>query len=85
MRTCWLPDTVLPIRRIIIAPIVAGIDVYNVEAEAYGSVLGDAGGIAIPAVERNACAEVGEIAGSSCTGPRSHRGAGPSFWVQRAG
>jgi uroporphyrinogen-III decarboxylase len=44
------------------APIVAGIDVYNVEAEAYGSVLGDAGGIAIPAVERNACAEVGEIA-----------------------
>jgi uroporphyrinogen-III decarboxylase len=42
-------------------PIVTGIDVYNVEAEAYGSVLGDAGGIAIPSVERNACSEVGEI------------------------
>jgi uroporphyrinogen-III decarboxylase len=42
-------------------PIVAGIDVYNVEAEAYGSILGDAGGIAIPAVERHACSEVGEI------------------------
>lgn len=42
-------------------PIVAGIDVYNVEAEAYGSILGDAGGIAIPSVERHACAEVGEI------------------------
>ncbi len=42
-------------------PIVAGIDVYNVEAEAYGSVLGDAGGIAIPSVERHACGEVGEI------------------------
>jgi uroporphyrinogen-III decarboxylase len=42
-------------------PIVTGIDVYNVEAEAYGSVLGDAGGIAIPSVERHACAEVGEI------------------------
>ena len=43
------------------SPIVAGIDVYNVEAEAYGSVLGDAGGIAIPSVERHACSEVGEI------------------------
>ena len=43
------------------SPIVTGIDVYNVEAEAYGSVLGDAGGIAIPSVERNACSEVGEI------------------------
>lgn len=43
------------------APVVAGIDVYNVEAEAYGSILGDAGGIAIPAVERHACAEAGEI------------------------
>lgn len=42
-------------------PVVVGIDVYNVEAEAYGSVLGDAGGIAIPAVERFACADAGEI------------------------
>jgi len=42
-------------------PVLVGIDVYNVEAEAYGSVLGDAGGIAIPAVERFACADAGEI------------------------
>jgi len=42
-------------------PVVVGIDVYNVEAEAYGSVLGDAGGIAIPSVERFACADAGEI------------------------
>lgn len=44
-----------------LSPVVVGIDIYNVEAEAYGSVLGDAGGIAIPSVERFACAEVGEI------------------------
>ncbi len=43
------------------SPVVVGIDVYNVEAEAYGSILGDAGDTAIPSVERNACADVGEI------------------------
>jgi hypothetical protein len=42
-----------------LSPVVVGIDIYNVEAEAYGSVLGDAGGIAIPSVERFACAKVG--------------------------
>ena len=43
------------------SPVVAGIDVYNVEAEAYGSVLTDAGGIIIPSVGRFACSAVGEI------------------------
>ncbi len=43
------------------SPVIAGIDVYNVEAEAYGSVLGDAGGLSIPSVVRYACSRVGEI------------------------
>lgn len=32
------------------APVVAGIDVYNIEAEAYGAVIGDSGGNEVPSV-----------------------------------
>jgi uroporphyrinogen-III decarboxylase len=41
--------------------IVAGIDVYNVEAEAYGAQVADAGGYAIPSISRHPCSGVEEI------------------------
>lgn len=41
--------------------IVAGIDVYNIEAEAYGALVEDAGGYAIPSISRHPCSSVEEI------------------------
>jgi uroporphyrinogen decarboxylase len=41
--------------------IVAGIDVYNVEAEAYGAHVEDAGGNAIPSISRHPCSAVEDI------------------------
>ena len=37
------------------SPVVVGIDVYNVETEAYGARLHDAGGLAIPSIESPLC------------------------------
>jgi uroporphyrinogen decarboxylase len=43
------------------APVVAGIDVYNVEAEAYGAVVGDSGGNEVPSVMGYLCHSVADI------------------------
>ena len=43
------------------SPVVVGIDIYNVEAEAYGSTVGEAEGYGIPAVSRHACATLSDI------------------------
>jgi len=42
-------------------PVVAGIDIYNLEAEAYGGVVAKPGGEGIPALEAYLCNEVAEI------------------------
>ena len=42
-------------------PVVVGIDIYNVEAEAYGSTVGEPDGYGIPAVGRHACATLSDI------------------------
>jgi uroporphyrinogen decarboxylase len=34
------------------APVVVGIDIYNLETEAYGAVVGEPAGLGIPAIER---------------------------------
>jgi uroporphyrinogen decarboxylase len=43
------------------SPVVVGIDVYNVESEAYGARLRDPGGIAIPSIESPFCAEIEDL------------------------
>jgi uroporphyrinogen decarboxylase len=43
------------------SPVVVGIDVYNVEAEAYGAVLQDAGGISIPSIEKRLCGGIDDM------------------------
>jgi uroporphyrinogen decarboxylase len=42
-------------------PIVVGIDIYNLEAEAYGAVVGTATGNAIPAIREYPCSSVKEL------------------------
>lgn len=42
-------------------PIVVGIDIYNLEAEAYGAVIGRAAGNAIPAIREYPCSSVKEL------------------------
>jgi len=42
-------------------PVVVGIDIYNLEAEAYGSVIGRAAGNAIPAISEYPCSSVKEL------------------------
>jgi len=42
-------------------PIVVGIDIYNLEAEAYGAVVGKATGNAIPAISEYPCSAVKEL------------------------
>ncbi|MHC4440407.1 MAG: uroporphyrinogen decarboxylase family protein [Planctomycetota bacterium] len=42
-------------------PIVVGIDIYNLEAEAYGAVVGKAAGNAIPAISEYPCSSVKEL------------------------
>ena len=42
-------------------PIVVGIDIYNLEAEAYGAVVGRAAGNAIPAICECPCSSVKEL------------------------
>jgi hypothetical protein len=43
------------------SPVVVGIDVYNVEVEAYGATLRDAGGSSIPSIEAPFCHCVNDI------------------------
>ncbi len=49
-------------RRYAHGPVVVGIDIYNLEAEAYGGVLRRPHGTGMPAVERPICRSVGEVA-----------------------
>jgi len=42
-------------------PVVVGIDIYNLEAEAYGAVVGRAAGNAIPAIREYPCSSVKEL------------------------
>jgi uroporphyrinogen-III decarboxylase len=43
------------------APVVAGIDVYNIEAEAYGAVVGDSGGNEVPSVMGLLCQSAADL------------------------
>jgi uroporphyrinogen decarboxylase len=43
------------------APVVPGIDIYTLEAEAYGAEVADPGGEAIPAVTRHPCGDLEAI------------------------
>jgi uroporphyrinogen-III decarboxylase len=43
------------------APVVVGIDVYNVEAEAYGAIIGDSGGNEVPSVMGRLCQSAGDL------------------------
>lgn len=42
-------------------PIVVGIDIYNLEAEAYGAVVGETAGNAIPAIREYPCSSVKDL------------------------
>ena len=42
-------------------PVVVGIDIYNLEAEAYGAVVGRAAGNAIPAIREYPCSSVKDL------------------------
>jgi uroporphyrinogen decarboxylase len=43
------------------APVVVGIDIYNLEAEAYGSVVGEPADNAIPVISAPLCSSIAEI------------------------
>jgi uroporphyrinogen-III decarboxylase len=51
------------------APVVVGIDVYNVEAEAYGARLHDTGGIAVPSIASPLCSGLEDIRGLKALDP----------------
>lgn len=53
------------------SPVVVGIDVYNVEAEAYGAKLEDAGGISIPSIVTPLCGGVGDLMALRPIDPRT--------------
>lgn len=42
-------------------PIMPGIDIYNLEAEAYGATVINPGGIGIPAITRPICRSTGDL------------------------
>jgi uroporphyrinogen decarboxylase len=42
-------------------PVVVGVDIYNLEAEAFGSVIAEPDGDGIPAPEHHLCEEVADI------------------------
>ena len=44
------------------APVVVGIDIYNLEAEAYGALVGTPEGNGIPAVSSFPCSSIGDMA-----------------------
>ena len=43
------------------SPVMVGIDIYNVEPEAYGALVKDAGGNEVPSVEGRLCASAADI------------------------
>ena len=49
------------VRRYGHSPVVVGIDIYNVEAEAYGSIVAEVDGNGIPAISEHACSAVTDI------------------------
>jgi uroporphyrinogen decarboxylase len=52
-------------------PIMPGIDIYNLEAEAYGGVVQRPGGIGIPAIPRPICKSAAELTRLEPLDPRS--------------
>lgn len=52
-------------------PIMPGIDIYNLEAEAYGGVVEPAGGVGIPAIARPICASAADLLELEPLDPRS--------------
>ena len=52
-------------------PVVVGIDIYNLEAEAYGAVVGRAAGNAIPAIREYPCSSVKELLGLEPFDPKT--------------
>ena len=52
-------------------PIMPGIDIYNLEAEAYGGVVQNPGGIGIPAIPRPICRSAAELLRLRPLNPRS--------------
>jgi uroporphyrinogen decarboxylase len=53
------------------APIMPGIDIYNLEAEAYGGVVTNPGGTGIPAVTRPICASAADLLRLAPLDPRT--------------
>ncbi|OGJ89880.1 MAG: hypothetical protein A2487_09235 [Candidatus Raymondbacteria bacterium RifOxyC12_full_50_8] len=43
------------------SPVVIGIDIYNIEAEAYGAIIGEPEGAGVPAVSRPVCTSTNDI------------------------
>jgi len=54
-------------------PVVVGVDIYNLEAEAYGSAVGEPAGAGIPAVVNPCCSTVADVL---CLAPFDPRTAG---------
>ena len=52
-------------------PIMPGIDIYNLEAEAYGGVVRNPGGIGIPAISRPICAAAADLLRLKPLNPRA--------------
>lgn len=52
-------------------PVVVGIDVYNLEAEAYGATVEEPSGTGIPAIRRHICQSVQDIAGLKKPDPKA--------------
>ncbi|MCK4375574.1 MAG: hypothetical protein KAX19_09600 [Candidatus Brocadiae bacterium] len=52
------------------SPVVVGIDIYNLEAEAYGAPVDEPGGSGIPAITRHVCRSVEELATLEAPDPR---------------
>lgn len=52
-------------------PIMPGIDIYNLEAEAYGATVVNPGGIGIPAITRPICGATGDLLRLAPLNPRA--------------
>ncbi len=52
-------------------PIMPGIDIYNLEAEAYGGVVEKPGGVGIPAISKPICKSVSELVDLKPFNPRT--------------
>jgi uroporphyrinogen-III decarboxylase len=52
-------------------PVVVGIDIYNLEAEAYGAIVGRAAGNAIPAIREYPCSSAKELLATEPFDPKT--------------